>query len=126
MTTLWMLHISLISLSLFLFVWRGIHMWREIPIQSHMWKRKIPDTIDTLLLISGISLAYILGFAPWHDTWLLIKLIGLIVYMLLGILALRKAEKLWLKRTYFILALLVATYVIAVAHSKLILPWAMI
>lgn len=125
MTTLWMLHISLISLSLSLFVWRGIYMWREIPIQSHMWKRKIPDMIDTLLLISGIYLAYILGFAPWHDSWLLIKLIGLIVYIFLGILALREAETLWLKRIYFISALLVATYMIAVAHSKLILPWAM-
>lgn len=118
-----MLHISLVSLSLSLFVWRGIYMWRETPIQSHIWKRSVPDMLDSLLLISGISLAYVLGFAPWHDSWLLVKLIGLIVYILLGVMALRESEMLWLKRTYFMSALLVATYMIAVAHSQLVLPW---
>ncbi|MDQ6957446.1 MAG: SirB2 family protein [Mariprofundaceae bacterium] len=123
MTTLWMLHISLVSLSLSLFVWRGMYMWREAPIRLHVWKRMIPDMIDTLLLISGISLTYILGFSPWHDDWLLIKLVGLIVYIFLGIMALRESETLWLKRAYFMLALLVATYMIAVAHSQSVFPW---
>jgi len=121
--TLWMLHISLVSLSLSLFIWRGMYMWGEITIQSHMWKRIIPDMIDTLLLISGIGLAYILGFAPWHDDWLLIKLVGLMVYIFLGFMALRESGVLWLKRMYFMLALLVATYMIAVAHNQSVLPW---
>jgi len=78
------------------------------------------------LLISGASLAYVLGFTPWHDGWLLMKLIGIIVYILLGFMALRESENLWLKRIYFILALLIATYVIAIVHSKLIIPWHML
>jgi len=88
-----------------------------------MWKRILPDTIDSLLLLSGASLAYIFGFAPWHDSWLLIKLIAVLVYISLGFMAFREHESLWLKRTYFILALCIASYVIAVAYSQLILPW---
>ncbi len=126
MTSLWTLHVGLVGLSLLLFIWRGIYMWEETPIQSHMWKRKFPDMIDSLLLISGISLAYILGFRPWHDDWLFTKLIGLMVYIFLGIMALRESETIWLKRTYFILALLTVVYMIAVAHSKLIFPWHML
>lgn len=126
MTSLWTLHVSLVCLSLFLFVWRGICMWRRIPIQSHTWKRSVPDMIDSLLLISGISLAYILSVTPWHDDWLFMKLVGLIVYIVLGIMALREREILWRKRTYFMLALLTAIYMVAVAHSKLIFPWTML
>jgi len=91
-----------------------------------MWKRILPDIIDSLLLMSGASLAYILGFAPWYDSWLLIKLIAVLVYIGLGFMALRELESLWLKRMYFILSLLTAMYVIAIAHSKLIFPWNML
>ncbi|MBL4760891.1 MAG: SirB2 family protein [Mariprofundaceae bacterium] len=123
MSCLWILHVSLVALSLSLFVWRGLYMWRGIVIQSRMWKRILPDIIDSLLLMSGASLAYILGFAPWYDSWLLIKLIAVLVYIGLGFMALRELESLWLKRMYFILSLLTAMYVIAIAHSKLIFPW---
>jgi len=123
LSCLWILHVSLVALSLSLFVWRGLYMWRGIVIQSRMWKRILPDIIDSLLLMSGASLAYILGFAPWYDSWLLIKLIAVLVYIGLGFMALRELESLWLKRMYFILSLLTAMYVIAIAHSKLIFPW---
>lgn len=126
MNTLWILHVSVVVLSLSLFVWRGIYMWRGIPIQSRMWRRNFPDMIDSLLLISGGSLAYIFGFTPWHDSWLLIKLIAVLVYIGLGFMAFRELGSLWTKRTYFILSLLIAIYVIAIAHSKLIFPWNML
>jgi len=126
LSSLWILHVSLVALSLSLFVWRGLYTWRGIVIQSRMWKRILPDIIDSLLLMSGASLAYILGFAPWYDSWLLIKLIAVLVYIGLGFMALRELESLWLKRMYFILSLLTAMYVIAIAHSKLIFPWNML
>jgi len=90
-----------------------------------MWRRKLPDVIDSLLLISGASLAYMLGFAPWHDSWLLVKLVAILVYIGLGFMALRELGSLWMKRICFVLSLFIALYVIAVAHHKLILPWHM-
>jgi len=123
MTSLWGVHVSLVGLSLSLFVWRGIYMWRDRPIQSRMWRRKFPDIIDSLLLISGASLAYMLGFTPWHDCWLLMKLFAVFVYILLGFMAFREIDSLWLKRIYFILALFTAIYVIAIAHSHVLSPW---
>ncbi|MDQ6967734.1 MAG: SirB2 family protein [Mariprofundaceae bacterium] len=118
MTSLWSLHISFVSLSLLLFVCRGVYMWLGKPIHSYMWKRSIPDIIDSLLLLSGISLAYILGFAPWNDNWLLVKLIAIAGYILFGFLALNGDLTPRFKRSFFILALVTVTYIIFVAHSK--------
>jgi len=101
-------------------------MWQEKAIQSRLWQRTIPDTVDSLLLLSGASLAYILGFAPWHNDWLLVKLIAVLVYISLGFLAFREHERLWRKRACFILALCIASYVIGVAYSQLVLPWQML
>jgi len=101
-------------------------MWQQKSLPSYDWKRRIPDTIDSVLFISGVSLAYMLGFAPWHDSWLLVKLAALLLYIALGIMALRGASAVWLKRTCFILALLTVTYMIAIAHSKIIEPWQML
>lgn len=125
MSGLWIVHVSFVVLSLSFFVWRGLRMWCKIPIQSHMWRRKLPDVIDSLLLISGASLAYMLGFSPWHDSWLLVKLLAILVYIGLGFMALRELGSLWMKRICFVLSLFIALYVIAVAHHKLILPWHM-
>jgi len=98
-------------------------MWQGKGLLSYTWKRRIPDTIDSVLLISGVSLAYIFGFAPWYDSWLLIKLAALLIYIVFGFMALREGSVLWLKRTCFIFALITATYIIFIAHSKLICPY---
>ena len=122
-----MLHVSLVGLSLSLFFWGGIAMWQGKAIQSYIWQRRIPDSIDSILFISGVGLAYVLGFSPWHDSWLLVKLIALVAYIALGFMALRKGSStMWLKRTCFILALFTATYMIAIAHSKLLFPWSVL
>lgn len=126
MTFLWGLHVSLVSLSVSLFLWRGICMWQEKNIKSDTWKRRIPDSIDSVLFISGMSLAYILGFAPWNDSWLMMKILALLIYIGFGFMALREGSALWLKRMYFILALFTVSYMIAIAHNKVIAPWDML
>ncbi len=98
-------------------------MWQEKDIQSYAWKRRIPDSIDSVLFISGMSLAYILGFAPWVDSWLLVKLLALLIYIGFGFMALREGSALWLKRVCFIFALITITYMITIAHNKVIYPW---
>ena len=101
-------------------------MWQGKSLQSYTWKRQIPDTIDSVLFISGVSLAYVFGFAPWCDSWLFAKLIALLMYIVFGFMALREGSVLWLKRTCFMLALLTATYMIGIAHNKVIEPWYML
>ena len=123
MSLLWGLHVSLVVLSLSLFIWRGISMWQGRMLQSPLWKRRIPDAIDSSLLLSGMALAYTLGFAPWSDNWLLIKLVALVVYILLGYLALRENTLPIVRQACFILALCTAAYIITVAYNKASIPW---
>ncbi|MDQ6954064.1 MAG: SirB2 family protein [Mariprofundaceae bacterium] len=118
----WLLHIGLVTLSLLFFLWRGLQMWQARTLKSHFWRRSFPDSIDTALLISGVALAYMWGFSPRNDSWLLVKLMAVLCYIFLGIMALRDSDNLCLKRIYFILALITAAYIISIAHTKLICP----
>ena len=115
------LHMSLAMLALLLFVWRGIAMWRGSAVQSILWRRVLPDSVDTLLLISGISMLVLLGLNPLHNDWLLAKLTAVIIYIGLGFAALHPGMGLTIRRGAFVAALLFFGYIVAVAHNKTIL-----
>ncbi|MDX8398585.1 MAG: SirB2 family protein [Mariprofundaceae bacterium] len=117
-----LLHVGLVCLSVSLFIWRGCYMWQQRVLQSNMMQRLVPDVIDTLLLISGVSLAYSLSFSPWQDAWLLVKLIALVIYIMLGHLALKEGLTLKSKKLLFITSLLVVTYIVLVALDKQLWP----
>jgi len=123
MSGLLLLHVSLVGLSLLLFIWRGLRMWVENPIVGRVARRVLPDTVDTLLLISGITLAYSMQFAPWQDSWLAAKLLALFLYIVFGFIALDRPVSLWIKRSSFLIALLTVLYIVAVAHTMQAVPW---
>lgn len=81
-------HILLVSLSLLLFCLRGY--WALID-QLHLrgyWVKLLPAAIDTLLLASGLVLLLLSGFSPLNQSWLALKLLLLLGYIVLGALAL--------------------------------------
>ena len=51
----------------------------------------VPHINDTLLFITGISLAFISGFNPLAHTWLAVKLIALVFYIGFGMIALKSS-----------------------------------
>jgi uncharacterized membrane protein SirB2 len=117
------IHMSCAVTSLLLFIWRGVSMWREKPVQQHLWRRTVPDAVDTLLLITGITMAALLEVAPWENGWLAAKLIALLTYIGLGTVAFRFGRTLLIKRSCFITALIVFAYIISVARSMDAWPW---
>ncbi|TLS78004.1 hypothetical protein FE236_02655 [Mariprofundus erugo] len=123
MSGLLLLHVTLVVISLVLFTWRGVRMWSGRPVDSRRAGRLIPDTIDTLLLISGVVLAYLWHVAPWADGWLAAKLAAIVVYILFGFVALQYRGDRRINRVSFIIALLVMGYIVAVAHTMQIWPW---
>jgi len=118
------LHVSLVGLSLLLFVWRGLRLWFGSPLTGRSLHRTLPDTVDTLLLASGILLAYALGVAPWQDAWLAAKLIAIVLYILLGFVSFSFRGALWVSHLCFIFALMTVVYIVAVAHTMQPWPWA--
>ena len=98
-------------------------MWREQPVQQLLWRRIVPDTVDTLLMATGITMAVLLEVAPWENSWLAAKLIALLVYIGLGTVAFRFGRTLLIRRSSFVAALFVFSYIISVAYSRSPWPW---
>jgi uncharacterized membrane protein SirB2 len=119
----WLLltHRSFACLTIIVFVWRGIYIWKGKPI-SHIYRRVIPDVIDVCLLTSGVLLAIMLGVAPWHDAWLATKLIAVILYILAGFFAFRKGAVV-VQRSAFFLSLGLFIYIVSIAHTMRPMPW---
>lgn len=80
-------HISCVVLSGLFFFSRGVVMIREPQFVGRIWVRRVAESIDTILLISGITLAWLSGQLPWQESWLAVKLMTLLIYILLGMAA---------------------------------------
>ncbi len=117
------LHVTCIVISLLLFIWRGLRMWTGKPLEAQLWRRTMPDNVDTLLLASGIGMAFLLGISPLDSGWLAAKIGGLLAYVSLGIVALKGNINPRLQRCCFIAALGMFAYIIAVARTMSPMPW---
>ena len=99
------LHIACAGLALGLFVWRGLCMWQEKPVRAVVWRRIVPDSIDTVLLASGIMLILMLEQYPFVETWITVKLTLLLTYIGLGFVALDIGRTLMVRRIALLLSL---------------------
>ena len=84
-----LVHITCVALSGSLFTVRGLWV---IATQRQLWRwlRVVPHLLDTLLLASGLTLAFLIHQYPFfHSDWLTAKVIGLVVYIGLGTMVFR-------------------------------------
>jgi uncharacterized membrane protein SirB2 len=109
------LHLSTIALTLMLFVLRGIWMMAESPRLQARWVRIVPHINDSLLLASGIGLAVLTQQYPLVHGWLTAKFFALILYIVLGTVALKRGKTRNQRIAAWIAALLVFGYMVAVA-----------
>ncbi|OON41298.1 siroheme synthase [Izhakiella australiensis] len=118
------LHILTVIISLSLFVLRFFWLLRSPARLQQRWVKIAPHLNDTLLLLSGITLATLmqLGVLLTQDSWLTEKLIGVIIYIALGSIALgRRPRSQKIRLTAFIIALAVVALVIRLAITKSLL-----
>jgi uncharacterized membrane protein SirB2 len=87
------LHIFLVMSTYALFFLRGIWHFRESPLLQNRWATTVPHVIDTLLLFSAIALAMTIHQYPFVDAWLTAKVLGLVLYIGLGFVALHRGTK---------------------------------
>jgi uncharacterized membrane protein SirB2 len=112
------LHITCVILSGSGFFLRGLLMLRGSPWLRSRWARIVPDTVDSLLLASALTLAVLLGQYPFVDAWLTAKVLGLLAYIGLGLLALRQGAAKGVRAVAWLAALAVFAYIVSVALSK--------
>ncbi len=116
--TIKLIHITSIILSYILFSLRGIWMIQSSPILKMKWLKILPHAIDTILLISAIMLVSMIQKYPGFNVWLSAKIGGLLLYILLGMIALRLGKTQKIKTTAWILAQIVFFYIVLVALTK--------
>ena len=113
-------HLLTVAISITLFVLR-FWQWRRSPIMGRRWVKVAPHLNDTLLFVSGIALVVMFGFYPLlgMDSWLTEKLFGVIIYILLGYVALGKTKSQRLRTVAFVLALGCLYLIIKLATTKI-------
>jgi len=116
--TLKWIHVSAVTLSFCGFTTRGIGSMRGAPWVYHRLTRRLADLVDTVLLLSAVGMLWVIHLRPWQAPWLEAKIIGLLVYIGLGIMALRAARPAPVRLACFIGALLVFAYIVSVAVTK--------
>lgn len=117
------LHMTLAMLSLFGFLLRGFLRLGDSPLLQRKWLRITPHVIDTFLLATALGMVAILQPFPFGHGWLGAKLLGLVVYIGLGVYTLRIARTRGQQLTGLVLAFLAFAYIVAVAFSKSPMPF---
>ncbi len=120
-STVWWLHVGSIGLSFSLFFLRGLWMWQGTLAQRGRWVRIAPHVVDTLLLLSAITMVVMLSLPVLDTPWLLAKIAALLLYIVLGSVALRRGKTQRVRTMAWLAALLVFVYIVgaAVRHSPL-------
>ena len=118
----WM-HIALVIASVSLFAARaiGVLTLQAWPMRA-AWRRA-SVLIDVGLLSAGITLWTLLQFHPLHDPWLGAKLVLLVVYIVLGSFALKRAPTRATKASFFVAALACVAFLASIALRHHPLGW---
>lgn len=122
MPVLKVIHLGAVAASFALFFLRGIWLLRSSAIMQQRWVKIAPHSVDTVLLLSAIGLAWQLGVTPFNSPWLVAKIVALLIYIGLGMLAFRFARTKAQRLTAWLAALLVFGYIVAAAitHDPLL------
>lgn len=118
-----LVHVGAAFLSYVLFFVRGIWMMMGSPLLRQRWVRIVPHVNDTLLLAAAIWLAILIHQYPGVHGWLTAKVAGLLVYIALGMFALRFGRTGPVRVAAWLAAQVVFVYIVAVALTRNPLPW---
>lgn len=105
------------------FLLRGWWMLRDSELLRHRVTKIVPHVNDAVLLLAGIGMLWVLRMNPFTQTWLLAKFAGLIVYILLGTVALKRGPTKEIRSIALAAAVAVFAWVAGVALAKSPLSW---
>jgi uncharacterized membrane protein SirB2 len=113
-----LLHQAAVLLSVTGFVARGLGAFAGASWVRGRLARTLPHVLDTALLLSALVMAWMLRLTPDSAPWLAAKIAGLLLYIGLGMLALRPGRPLGLRIGAWVAALLCFGWIVSVALSK--------
>lgn len=117
------IHMLCAVISIISFIVRGALAIQGSSILQKKWIRIAPHIVDTLLLLSAIGLMVSIQQYPFVNSWLTAKLLGLIVYIFLGVVTLKIAKSQPVRIVSYVLAIATFCYIASVAVTKTPLPF---
>jgi len=105
------------------FLLRGYWMLIESERLRHRATRIVPHVVDTVFLLSGIAMVWMLHLDPFRQPWLVAKFTGLLVYILLGTIAIKRGKTPQIRLIALVGAVSVFAYIAGVALTKSPLSW---
>lgn len=117
------IHVTCAILTIGGFTLRGYWMLRASPLLNNTWVKVLPHIIDTILLIAGILLAINIAQYPGTHAWLTAKVLGLLAYIVLGSIALKRGKTKTIRVTAWVAATLVFFYIVSVAVTRSPMPF---
>lgn len=116
--TLKLVHQMAVALSIGGFVARGVAALMDARWVRGRAARTLPHIVDTVLLASALGLAWLLRLNPIATPWLFAKIAGLLLYIGLGMVALRPGLPRATRAAAFLGALLCFGQIVAMALTK--------
>ncbi len=112
------LHVGCVAASGAGFLARGALMLAGSPLLRARLVRIAPHVVDTLLLAAGVSMAIAARLSPLAHPWLAAKIAGLLVYIVLGAVALRCGRTRRVRMLALIGAATVFAYIVGTALQR--------
>ena len=112
------LHQTAVALSLAGFFARGLGGLAGAAWVQGRAATSVPHVVDTALLLSALALAWMLRLNPLATPWLAAKIVALLLYIGLGMVALNPKRGLKLRASAWLAALASFGYIVSVALSK--------
>ncbi len=109
------LHVFCATCSYILFVLRGIWKLNDSAIAQQRWVKVVPHLIDTTLIFSAAGMAYLIQQYPFVDGWLTAKLLAMLLYIWLGLIALKYGKSKKIRLFAWLSAQAVFFYIVLVA-----------
>lgn len=110
-------HITCAILTISLFVLRGGLMLADSPRQRNVVLLYLPHAVDTVLLTTALMLTTVIRQYPFAVDWLTVKVGLLVVYIVLGSVALKRGRTKRIRVAAFVAALLTFAFLATVARA---------
>ena len=108
-------HMLFAIISGVLFFLRGVWMLKNSPSLDKKWVKILPHINDTLLLSFAVALMMMSQQYPFVHHWLTAKIIALILYIVVGTVAIKRGKTKSIRVVSFVIALLLYGYIVGVA-----------
>jgi uncharacterized membrane protein SirB2 len=113
-----LIHVGSVIVSYAFFFLRGVWLMQDSEKLRQRWVKILPHIVDTILLTSAIILAMTIQQNPLDNSWLTAKVAGLILYIGLGMIAIRFGKTRRTKIMAWTAAQCVFIYIVLIALTK--------